>query len=115
MSIFEDLAPGTLLLWRKKDNTKIYVLDNLRTDVANLIPTQWSCILFWNTNGTAPIPVPAGDDVPMPQAYDHQPPMCPMIILLIIHLGYILTYLWMIHQIHLIQLSHKHTITTGAT
>ena len=45
---------GVLFLWRKKDNTKLYIQSHPFDDLSKLVESTWSCVLFWNSDGPAP-------------------------------------------------------------
>ena len=45
---------GVLFLWRKKDTTKLYIQSHPFDDLSKLVESNWSCILFWNSDGRVP-------------------------------------------------------------
>ena len=45
---------GVLFLWRKKDTTKLYIQSHPFDDLSKLVESNWSCVLFWNSDGRAP-------------------------------------------------------------
>lgn len=71
---------GVRLLWRKKDISHLFILQNLGTDLSQLIPQHWSGILYYNTDGRVPTNVQqppqaqvAPDEIPP----GHPPPVEP--------------------------------------
>lgn len=73
---------GVLLMWRKTDHTQIYLLQHPQTDLSQLIPKQWSAILFWNNSGEVPTPnnqpVPLANVAPPPGLDPDQPMPAPL-------------------------------------
>ena len=65
---------GVLLLWRKRDNTKIHLILYPEIDISNLIQQHYRAVIFWNNDNSAPryvhsdpieqIPHPPGLDPP---------------------------------------------------
>ena len=45
---------GVLFLWRKKDTTKLYIKSHPFDDLSKLVESNWSCVLFWNSDGRVP-------------------------------------------------------------
>ena len=45
---------GVLFLWRKKDTTKLYTQSHPFDDLSKLVESNWSCVLFWNSDGRVP-------------------------------------------------------------
>ena len=79
---------GVLLMWRKTDVSRLYVLQNLGLDLTQLIPQHWCCILYYNGDGRIPVdaqqPQPINVDPPNeqppglpPQHNQDQPPQPP--------------------------------------
>ena len=45
---------GVLLLWHKRDNTKLHLVLYPEVDVTNLIESHYSAVFYWNSDNTAP-------------------------------------------------------------
>ena len=45
---------GVLFLWRKKDTTKLHIQSHPFDDLSKLVESNWSYVLFWNSDGRAP-------------------------------------------------------------
>ena len=45
---------GVLFLWRKKATTKLYIQSHPFDDLSKLVECNWSCVLFWNSDGRVP-------------------------------------------------------------
>ena len=65
---------GVVLLWRKKDVSKMYILRNPSVDFSTLIPSQWSCVFYWNTDGSGPAAGPHEDMIHENSAPPIHPP-----------------------------------------
>ena len=73
---------GVLLLWHKRDNTRIHLISYPEVDITTLIEQHYSAVVYWNSDNTAPryvhpdptqqIQHPPGLDPP--DAPMHQPP-----------------------------------------
>ena len=71
---------GLLFLWRKKDVRQLHVLSHPNVDLSNLMPSQWSCILLWNSDGRIPVEHRTDEDVimlPADQPPDYPPGLPP--------------------------------------
>ena len=57
---------GVLFVWRKKDTTKLYIQSHPFDDLSKLVEPNWSCVLFWNSDGralSAPVTTPVTPDI----------------------------------------------------
>ena len=69
---------GLLFMWRKKDTSQLYVLRNPNVDLSSLMPSQWSCILLWNSDGKTPVEKTSTEDTDMlPADQPDYPPGLP--------------------------------------
>ena len=56
---------GLLFLRRRKDVGQLYALSHPNVNLSNLMPSQWSFILLWNSDGRIPVESATDEDVDM--------------------------------------------------
>ena len=69
-------CPGVVILWKKRDPTRLWICDASTLSLDPLIAAHWSAIFFWNSDGSTPVAQPlrsraenpSHPDAPMPPA-----------------------------------------------
>ena len=69
-------CPGVVILWKKRDPTRLWICDASTLSFDPLIAAHWSAIFFWNSDGSTPAAQPlrsraenpSHPDAPMPPA-----------------------------------------------
>ena len=69
---------GVLLLWHKRDNTKLQVILYPEVDVSNLIESHYSAVFYWNSDNTAPRRLNPEPQQPIQHPPGLDPPNAPM-------------------------------------
>ena len=70
-------CPGVVILWKKRDPTRLWICDASTLSLDPLIAAHWSAIFFWNSDGSTPVAQPLRSRVESPSHPDAPMPPAP--------------------------------------